>query len=103
VRPRCEILTHCISCSGGDWYGFHKKRDGTHYGKLVFLHPVGSVGHVVHLGASGAPNVNALFFKLGWDRYGFHKKHIETQYDELVFSHPVRFAGHVVHSGASGA
>jgi hypothetical protein len=23
-----------------EWYGFHKRRDGTHYAKLVFLHPV---------------------------------------------------------------
>jgi hypothetical protein len=38
--------------------------------ELGFLHPVGSVGHVVHCGASGTQNVDALFFMIGWDRYG---------------------------------
>jgi hypothetical protein len=37
----------------------------TRYAKLVFLHPVGSVGHVVHSRASGAPNVDTLFFMHG--------------------------------------
>jgi hypothetical protein len=27
--------------------GFHKKRGRTHYTKIVFLHPIGSLGHVV--------------------------------------------------------
>jgi hypothetical protein len=34
------------------WCGFHSKRAGTHYAKLLFLHPVGSTGDIVHFGAS---------------------------------------------------
>jgi hypothetical protein len=34
--------------------GFHKKSAGTRYAKLVFLHPVGYVGHIMHSRVSGA-------------------------------------------------
>jgi hypothetical protein len=68
----------------------------------VFLHPEGSTGHEVHSGASGAQNVNTLFFVLGWDGYEFHNKRARTRYAKLMFLHSVGPAGHVVHSGASG-
>jgi hypothetical protein len=57
---------------------FYKKRDGTRYAEYVFLHPVGSAGHVVHAGASTVRNINALFIISGWDRYIFHKKRVGT-------------------------
>jgi hypothetical protein len=82
---------------------FHKKRTGTRYAEIVFLHRVESEGHVVHSGTFGMRNINALFFMLGWGRYRFDKKHARTHYIELVFLYPVGFAGHVMHSGASGA
>jgi hypothetical protein len=69
----------------------------------VFLHPVGSVGHVVHSDLSEPPNINALFFLLGWDQYRFDKKRVGTHYAELVFLHPLGSVGHVVHFDASAA
>jgi hypothetical protein len=57
------------------------------------------VGHIVHSGASGARNVDALFFMLGWNWYGIDKNSI----GKLVFLHLTGSMGHVVHSGASGA
>jgi hypothetical protein len=37
-----------------DRYGLDKKPGGTRYTELVFLHPVGFVGQLVHCGASRA-------------------------------------------------
>jgi hypothetical protein len=52
---------------------------------LLFLHPVGSAGHIVYFGTSRARNVDTLFFMIGCAQCCFHNKHAGTRYAELVF------------------
>jgi hypothetical protein len=68
-----------------DRYGFDKKRFRTCFAELVFLHPLGSVCHVVQSGVSEVRNIDTLFFMLGWDQYGFDKKCFRTCCGKLVF------------------
>jgi hypothetical protein len=100
---RARNLAALFFMLGWDRYGYDKKRDETFDAKILFLHLVGSAGHVVHFGASTTRNVNALFFIPGWDRYGYDKKRAGTRYAEPVFLHLMGSAGHVRHSGMSGA
>jgi hypothetical protein len=54
VHPGHETSAYYFSCSGGTGNGYDKKCVGTHYVEYVFLHLLGSAGHVVHSDASGA-------------------------------------------------
>jgi hypothetical protein len=83
---------------GWHQHELHKKCTEICYTELVFSHLVECTSHVVHSGASGAQNMNALFFMLGWEQYGFHKKRSGTHYVERVFSHSMGSVGHIVHS-----
>jgi hypothetical protein len=46
---------------GWDWYGHDKTCAGSGFTEIVFLHPVGTAGHVVHSVASEVRNVDATF------------------------------------------
>jgi hypothetical protein len=82
---------------GWDRYRFDEKCVGTRYTEVVFLHPVGYAGLIVHSGASAKRIMIALFFMLRWDRYRFNNKRVGTHYNELLFLHPGGSAGHVGH------
>jgi uncharacterized membrane protein YsdA (DUF1294 family) len=50
---------------GWDQYRFDKKRARTRNAKLVYLHPVGSAGDIVHSGLSGHETKMLYFSCLG--------------------------------------
>jgi hypothetical protein len=54
-----------VSCSGGTDIDSTKSTLGYVRQTCVFLHPVGSLGHVVDSSASVVQNIDALFFILG--------------------------------------
>jgi hypothetical protein len=49
IRP-----LHAFFMLRWDWYGYDKKRVGTHYAEIVFLRLGESAGYIVHSGASDA-------------------------------------------------
>jgi hypothetical protein len=59
------------------------------------------VGHVVHSGAFGVRNVDALFFLLTWALCRFYKLCTRTPNSKLLFLHPVGSVGQIVPSVAT--
>jgi hypothetical protein len=60
------MLMKYFSSSGRSGVVSIKKRPGTHYAKIVFLHPMIYVGPVVLSGVSEMRNMITLFFMLKW-------------------------------------
>jgi hypothetical protein len=93
---------HYFSCLAGSGAVSIKSTPGHVTPNLCFLHPLGSASYKVHSGVSGAQNIDALFFVIGWSRCGFHEMLTGTRYIELGILHPVGSACHIVNSDASG-
>jgi hypothetical protein len=74
----------------------------TRYAEVAFLHPVRPVAQVLCSSASGAWNIDALFFMFWWAQCRSQKKRASTRYAKHVFLHSVQSAGHLVHLVASG-
>jgi hypothetical protein len=68
-----------------DRYRFHKNRAWTHYAKLVFVHPVGCVRHVVNSSASWSSNVDTLFSCSGGTSMDRTKSTLEQFMPNLCF------------------
>jgi hypothetical protein len=65
--------------------GSHEKAHRACHAELLFLHPGGYAGHVVHSGAPEVRIFDSLFFKLEWAQCRSIKKHIMTHHADLVF------------------
>jgi hypothetical protein len=78
-----------------DRCGFHKKRAGRRYDQLVFLHLVGSTGHIVHSGVTGRVMSMHYFLSSGELDAVSIKKRSQTRYAELVFLNLVGSTGHI--------
>jgi hypothetical protein len=76
-----------------------KKRAWTRYTKFLFLHPVGSAGHVVHSGHETSTHSFLCSTGTATDSTKSVPGHVMPNF---LFLHPVGSTGHVVHSSMSG-